>query len=165
MAVTSGLTFLIGLGAGIIAFFSYRTNRRNLQFQNATHTYRKYLELAVEWPQLAEPSEHPAMLTAPLELSRYEWFVGILLRACEELLEYIDALAKTDRGRRDEWCRTVKSQLEFHVRYFRENPWFKTEANQVYSNRLLRVVNEVIRENEEKERRKAGGSGFTSRRR
>jgi hypothetical protein len=101
--------------------------------------FRRYLELAVEHPTLAEPDEHPRIIDAK-EFGRYEWFVGLLLRACEELLEYRTHLPT---GRAAEWYRTVESQLILHRKYFINDAWYNDVGRQIYRRELVALIERV----------------------
>jgi hypothetical protein len=139
----SWATAIVGFFAVLIAYRSYRANRGVQRFENAIHTYRKYLELAVQYPRLAEPDDYDQLKGE--DFGRYEWFVGIVLRACEELVEYITKATRDqpEGARVAEWQYTVVSTLKQHVRYFNESEWFNTDGRKVYSQQLVRLIDAV----------------------
>ncbi len=130
---------VIALSSVIVAVRSYAHNRREQLFANAIQTYRKHLELAVQYPNLAEPDETKIM-PGDSEYSRYEWFVGVLLRACEELLEKPQVL----NTKFPQWQETINQSLRYHGRYFSESDWFRQEGRKIYSKNLLKFIDDVV---------------------
>ncbi len=136
-AVAGLIAAITAMVAATIAYLKYRSDRDAQRFSNAVHLYRRYLELAFQHPRLAEPDEYGIDEAKGEEFSQYEWFLGILLRACEELLE---------QGGRDKakWEYTIISQLGFHCRYLDNNKWFKQVGIKNYSEDLQKLMRECI---------------------
>ena len=132
---------VLALSTVSITYFAFYSNRADQRFANAIQTYRKHLELAVQWPELAEPEEY-GIGPGHKDYGRYEWYVGILLRACEELLPNDKIL----KSKFPEWERTVKHSLKFHAKYFCDSEWFRDEGASIYSARLLSYINAVVKE-------------------
>jgi len=130
------IALIVAVIGAIIAFNKYRSDRDFQRFTNALHMYRRYLELAFQYPQFAEPPLDRKFEGA--EYSKYEWFVGILLRACEELLEFLPS----DPER---WKQLVRSLLKAHAAYFKEDEWFNKEGLQLFSSTLRDLVDEVVK--------------------
>jgi hypothetical protein len=125
----------------IVTYVTFRANRSEQLFSNAIQTFRKHLELAVQWPELAEPEEY-GIVPGHKEYGRYEWFLGVLLRACEELLQQAEILPK----KFPRWERTIQQSLRFHSKYFCESDWFNREGADIYSEKLLKYIHEIVRE-------------------
>jgi hypothetical protein len=136
-----------GVGAGVIVSFAalvvgYCYYRSNLRFQrklNARQTYRRYLELAFEHPDLAEPNDKDfaAIPVNTEKYHQYEWFVFILLSACGEI---IASLGKDFGGR---WKATLLTQLGFHDKYFSENDWFKKNGRNQLDENVAKLIGEL----------------------
>jgi hypothetical protein len=140
--IDSGYKVLVPLIAALALIYTARnfsTNRGAQHFANAVQMYRKYLELAVTYPTFAEPDEYPPIVDR-VEFGRYEWFLGILIRACEELLEFRRTL---DAERRKEWRRTVESLLRNHKTYFNTNEWYNKFGKTIYSREFVEWVERI----------------------
>jgi hypothetical protein len=86
MQVGPSLTPLVGLGALGFAWQQLKLNRANQRETMAKATFREFLKLACEHPELAE-GDYPALIKAGKKI-KYEWFVGYFLWAVEEISEY-----------------------------------------------------------------------------
>jgi hypothetical protein len=127
----------VSIGA-CIAYLNFRSNREAQQFANAVAFYRRYLEIAFGHTEYAEPGPDGINEDAhPEEFREYEWFLGILFRACEELLEH-------SGNNPEKWHRTIKAQLAYHKKYLRESDWLNEEGGILsYSRDLQRLIEEV----------------------
>jgi len=148
------LVFIVGVVGVWYGWKTYRANdtaqkvqnralldqNEALLFQNAVQIYRRYIELAVEYPQFAEPNDHPPP-TTPIEMGRYEWFVGLLLRACEEILQFVES---ANEDRQKEWRTIVRTQLEYHGRYFATDEWFRRNAEAIYSPAVMAIIRPIV---------------------
>src|SRR6202051_1271208 len=70
--------FAAGTAAAVIAYKKYKSDLEAQQSANALHTYRKYLELALDRTQYAEPKYADVnkwLKEDAKELSQYEWFL------------------------------------------------------------------------------------------
>ena len=86
--IAPGLTPVVALIAVLIAWRQLALNRSNQRETTAKTTFRDFLKLCVQYPDLA--SGKPALGKE----ADYEWFVGYFLWAAEEILEY----SRKDRG-------------------------------------------------------------------
>lgn len=133
------LSLPVAIITAIVGYRAFRSNRTEQLFANAIQTYRRHLELAVQWPNLAEPEEN-GIVPGHQEYGRYEWYVGVLLRACEELLQHAEIMA----SKFPQWERTIQHSLAFHSKYFCESEWFVQEAGAIYSERLLGYIASIV---------------------
>ncbi|HEY5023102.1 MAG TPA: hypothetical protein VII30_11520 [Gemmatimonadaceae bacterium] len=123
-----------GVCGVVAAWANFNLNKRNNQFANAFGFYRRYLELCVEHSDLAEPQEK--LSEGDAKYRQYEWFIGVLFRASEEVLQHCDKKEKK------KWNTTVRNQLSYHARYLRESPWLKTTGMDLYSKDLRKLIKE-----------------------
>ncbi|MEJ0041000.1 MAG: hypothetical protein WDM81_01650 [Rhizomicrobium sp.] len=126
------LTFFVGLIAAITAVVTYRSSNRAqkvqneaILFQNAVQIYRRYLELAIQYPRFAEPDDYPPPKTDE-EREGMNGLLGCFLRACEEVLQYVGG---ANEERQKEWTRITRSLLNSHGRYFALDRWWLTKAS------------------------------------
>jgi hypothetical protein len=137
----------LGLGAGTIlasvgigfGYAQYLLGRRFQRRQSAFQIYSRYLDLAFQNPKFAEPDEYGAQ-TEREKIGQYEWFVSILLTACEEMIEALGTPMDTY------WHDTIVGQLGYHVKYLTTDPWFLNEGRKHYGPELLALVDEAIAE-------------------
>ena len=126
------LTFVLAVMAVVNAIWTRESNR----FANSVGMYRRYLELCVKYPEFAEPypidrwkdSNDP-------EYRQYQWFLGVLFRACDEVLAH-----GKEKGR---WSDTVMDQLRHHVEFIKNNSWLNGGGINLYSPALRRLVERV----------------------
>src|ERR1700749_4272557 len=83
--ISPGLTPLVALSALLVAWRQLALNRINQRETTAKATFREYLRLAVQHPELI--GENYASLKDN-SLERYKWLGGYLLWSVEELLEF-----------------------------------------------------------------------------
>jgi len=127
------LTPLIGIGALLFAWMQLRLNRANQRETTAKATFREFLKLAVEHPELAE-GNYESLISDDERQKKYEWFVGYLLWAAEEILEY----AENDST----WQFNLKLVAGKHRAYFR-TPEFQSELP-AYSSKVRSLVDNII---------------------
>jgi hypothetical protein len=135
--VPIGTLLVISAGA-VIAYVKFKSDREAQQFANAVGFYRRYLELALSHTRYAEP-DPPGLDEAdnPEQYKEYEWFLGILFRACEELLEH-------SGSETTKWNITIISQLRYHKKYLRESVWLNQEGGlRSYSLELQELIDFV----------------------
>jgi hypothetical protein len=143
--VAAALTSIFAAFAAVVAFVSFLFTRKSTRFSNAVGLYRRYLELCIRYPTYAEPEKRDNITEAnPDEYRKYQWFLGVLFRACEEVLEHGDDKRK--------WAETVKDQLGYHLEFLRTNTWLRDTGMGLYSARLRRLIREVLREASRRER-------------
>jgi hypothetical protein len=75
-------TPFIALVAVWVAYRQLSLNRKNQRETTAKATFREFLKLCVQRPNLAYGKPNPG------EQDEYEWFIGYFLWAAEEILEY-----------------------------------------------------------------------------
>lgn len=110
------VTLVVGLAALVVAWRQLTLNRNNQRETTAKATFREFLKLAVEYPELAEGDYQS--LVQQGKKNKYEWFVGYFLWAAEEVLEY----AKKDQT----WNYNLKMVAGRHHEYFK-TPDFQAE--------------------------------------
>ncbi|MBV8824538.1 MAG: hypothetical protein JO220_06110 [Hyphomicrobiales bacterium] len=127
--------FVAATAAAVIAYLKFKSDREAQRFANAVTFYRRYLELAFQHVDYAEPdTKTPDERTDPKHFKEYEWFLGILFRACEELLEH-------SGGEATKWHRTIMGQLQYHKKYLRESEWLNQRGGILsYSPELQRLI-------------------------
>jgi hypothetical protein len=133
----SPLAVLVGLFGVGFAGLSYVHTRGSSRFANAVGFYRRYLELCVAHPSLAEPQPSDnVMIDGQPGYRQYELFLFVLFRACEEVLEHGDDKKK--------WKRTVEDQLHYHVHYLRNSTWLNQGGGMnIYSPALQQAMKKV----------------------
>jgi hypothetical protein len=136
--------FGAGSAAAIIAYVKYKSDLETQRTANAQQTYRRYLEIAIDNAQFAEPKTDEVVKWLRAdgeEIRRYEWFLGLLFRACDELLEH----SGSDPTK---WHFTIRSQLNYHKHYFKSpegERWLFTERGiESYSRQLGAFIKAVI---------------------
>jgi hypothetical protein len=142
--ILSKLASLGALAAVIIAYKKYRSDRAAQQVTNAVTFYRRYLELAFSHTEYAEPEPVGFdEVTDPKKYKEYEWFLGILFRACEELLEHSGTESR-------KWHLTIMAQLRYHKKYLRESSWLNQQGGiKSYSPELQNLIRAVQGEPDE----------------
>lgn len=95
----------------------------------ARQTYSSYLLKALEHPDFASGRA----ITRDFE--KYEWFVSYMLNACEGIILHLPK----DKY----WESCVKSQLENHRDYLKNNRWFCENYKGQYSPAFVRLIDTV----------------------
>ncbi|HEX4694425.1 hypothetical protein [Sphingomonas sp.] len=131
------LAVIFTASALVVSFLSFRFTRKAQRFANAVGLYRRYLELCVQYPEFAEPepSDEISEDGDYKKYRQYQWFVGVLFRACEEVLEHGDDPSK--------WEKTVREQLDYHHVFIRDSTWLVTVGIEQYSEPLQRLLRDV----------------------
>jgi hypothetical protein len=133
------LTAASAVAALVYAHLAITESRRAERHANAHELWRDYLRLAFEHPNLADPSLHLAdfdyhklTIDGSAELfQRYEWFVGTLLDACVEILDFMPT---------KEWRATLRSQLQLHRDYLRSPHFLNSEFSVQYNPRFQKFI-------------------------
>jgi hypothetical protein len=108
--LSSNVTALVAVLALIGAVWQVIVGRKTQREATASALYADYLSKAVEHPKLAS-----ACVAVPPEgewteeYESYEWFVAVMLQACEQIVD----LTRGDAA----WEKTVQAQLEYHRDY------------------------------------------------
>ena len=114
--IAPGFTPVVALIAVLIAWRQLALNRLNQRETTAKVTFREYLKLAFENPDLALGD----LRKIPKErMEEYRWFVGYFLWAVEEVLTF----AKKDPV----WLENVRLQMLAHREFFRTDETFRRE--------------------------------------
>lgn len=131
------LTPIIGLAALAIAWRQLSSNRHSQLETLATATFREFLKLCIQYPDLAsgEPGEENE--------ERYPWFVAQFLWAAEDILEYAPHT----------WEHNLRLYVEDHREYLESDTEFREKEFPTYSPELRSFIDrtlETIRANDMK---------------
>jgi hypothetical protein len=126
--IAPGLTpivALIGLGLAVWQLWLIRTNQRET---TAKGTFREFLKLCVQLPDLAYGKPSSGKQT------EYEWFVAYFLWATEEILEY------SPKG----WEENLRLHMTYHKDYLKTNKRFRDEDFRTYSAAVQNLIKKVV---------------------
>lgn len=124
---------IVGAGGLIVAYLQLRAGLQGQREATALGIWKDYLALALQHPHLAAPQPYLTGVGRDSEtFARYEWFVSMMLFACEQIV----ALQPRDR----EWRSTVQDQLRLHREYLRGTEF---SAN-CYSKQLRALIKMVV---------------------
>lgn len=126
-------TLVVAAAALFVASSQLRQNRNSQRETTAKATFREYLKLAFQHPDLA--AGNISGMTQ-LRFEEYKWFVGYFLWAVEEMLRF----AKKDPI----WLENIRVQMLAHRAYFRSDE-FQSKELSGYNNDLRALVNRVVR--------------------
>jgi hypothetical protein len=105
--IASAVVAICALGA---IYWQVQFNFRLSREANAHEIYRAYLQMAVQYPQLAYPESDKAVAAMSRdERARYSWLVSYLLYTCEPIL--------INLSDDPEWRRTCEQQIGYHAPY------------------------------------------------
>ncbi|MGJ4957746.1 hypothetical protein ACQR1H_19035 [Bradyrhizobium sp. HKCCYLRH2015] len=121
------VTALVAVVAVAIAWRQFHLNRQNQRETTANATFREFLKLCVQYPDLADGKPS-------INKDKYEWFVAHFLWAAEELLEFD----------RDEWEKNLKLHLSYHSEFLRTDLRFREEDLPTYSSDLRQFIRNGI---------------------
>ena len=137
-AAIGGVAAVVGLGIGLLAAafaWGQIASARRVQRESlALARYNDYLRLAFEHPRFA--SGEAGSTENAAEFEKYEWFVSLMLNACEGILLYV--------GHNKEWMNSIKAQIDWHKLYCKTNPWFRKNYKAHYFNELCEIIDEVV---------------------
>jgi hypothetical protein len=128
--IAPGLTPVVALIAVLIAWRQLALNRTNQRETTAKTTFREFLKLCVQYPDLA--SGKP---TSGRERD-YEWFVAYFLWAAEETLEY----SRKDR----DWQANLRLHMTYHKDYLKNDQRFRDEDFPCYSAAVQELIQGVV---------------------
>lgn len=131
--IAPGFTPLVAVAAVLLAWRQLVLNRYNQRETTAKATFREYLKLAVQYPELS--STNFQSLKGD-QLERYEWFVGYFLWSADELLE-LEALDS-------EWGRNLQLLADYHGDYFATSPPFISKELETYSLKTREMIKRAI---------------------
>src|SRR5215469_6261088 len=128
-AAISCVAALIAVGAVLAAFLQVRAARSVQREGVARQAYSGYLKLCFAEPAFASGNWQKSFPAIPenLQFEKYEWFVSVMLNACEAILLHV--------ADKDEWIETIRSQIGYHIEYIRSLNFQKNYAPH-YSPRL-----------------------------
>jgi hypothetical protein len=123
------LTSLVATVGVFVAARQLYLNRKNQRETTAKTTFREFLKLCIQHPDLAygKPGEN--------EQEKYEWFVAHFLWAAEELLDYAPK----------EWDENLKLYLTYHGDFIRTNKRFREEDFRAYGHTLQQFIRDNVR--------------------
>jgi hypothetical protein len=123
----------IAVGAVIAAFLQVRAARAVQREALARQAYNDYLKLCFAEPAFASGDwqKGPSGLPPELLFEKYEWFVSVMLGACEAILLHVSD--------KDEWRDAIQSQISYHSNYIRSQQFQKYYASH-YSIQLRKLL-------------------------
>jgi hypothetical protein len=139
--IAPGFTPLVAVAAVLLAWRQIVLNRANQRETTAKSTFREYLKLAVQYPELAAGDY--ATLQG-IELERYEWLVGYLLWSAEELLEFVPT------ENEDVWTANLQLLTNYHREYFKKSQTFMKNEFDTYSVKTQSLITRAIASSGEK---------------
>jgi hypothetical protein len=119
---------LIALAALVIARRQLVLNRANQRETTAKATFREFLKLCVQYPDLAYGKPTSG------KQQEYEWFVAYFLWAAEEILEYSDK----------DWETNLRLHMTYHKDFLKNDQRFRTEDFYAYSGAVQALIDDVV---------------------
>jgi len=132
--IAPGFTPVVALFAVLLAWRQLALNRANQRETTAKATFREYLKLAVQYPELSAGNYETVVKDGNLE--RYEWFVGYFLWAAEELFEFAPSEAV--------WGRNLQMLADYHCAYFKNSSDFMAKEFGTYSAKTQALIKRAI---------------------
>jgi hypothetical protein len=132
--IAPGFTPVVALFAVLLAWRQLALNRANQRETTAKATFREYLKLAVEHPELSAGNYETVLRDGNLE--QYKWFVGYFLWAAEELFEFAPKEAV--------WGRNLQMIADYHCAYFKNAPDFMGKEFDTYSTKTQNLIKRAI---------------------
>jgi hypothetical protein len=133
-AIAPDFTFIVAFAAFLVASVGLVVarrqlilNRKNQRETTAKATFREFLKLCVQHPDLAYGKPPPN------KQEEYEWFVAYLLWAAEEILEFSP----------DDWNKNLHLHLNYHKDFLKNNKRFCDEDYPCYSSAAQSLVDSV----------------------
>jgi hypothetical protein len=114
------MTALVALAALLVASRQLRLNRLNQRETTAKSIFREFLNLCIEYPDLARGRPTDA------NKARYDWFVHQFLWAAEEFLEFDDS----------DWRDNLRLHVAYHEHFLRTDQEFLSKDLQTYKPKL-----------------------------
>jgi hypothetical protein len=130
-ALTPLVAFVVGVVGFGLTLKQLKLNRLNQRETTAKATYREFLKLAVEHPDLAE-GDYQAIKQKGLQ-AKYDWFVAYFLWAAEEILNYDPK----------EWQKNLEAVAIKHCEYFRTSE-FQNEELPLYTDTARALVGSAL---------------------
>jgi hypothetical protein len=137
-ALANWALVVIAIAALCVAKNQIAETRNITRESTATNLYNHCLELALQYPKLAEPAlsgGFKPLVSNSEQAASYAWFVASMLLSCEEIL----AVTKND----PQWRASVIATLDGHTDYFRYRNEGHRPLNTYYSDELTSVIDEI----------------------
>jgi hypothetical protein len=134
-AWAAAMTAFIAFVAALAAFRQLREMRDGSKLADARESYRSYLTLAVEYPELASVKSYADIKADYLKNERYQWFIAYLLAAGEKILDAV--------GNDPDWIATVKLNLGYNKEYLSNFDYFTDAQLNCYDQPLRKLVYEM----------------------
>jgi Na+-translocating ferredoxin:NAD+ oxidoreductase RnfD subunit len=130
----AGVATIAGVAGIWVAYGQWKSGIRGQQEATALGIFKDYLQLALAHPDLASPAPDIHTLgRRSADFRRYEWFVAVMLFACEQIV----ALQPKDR----EWRSSVADHLNIH-RHYLASSHFNSDR---YSSELRQLISGAVR--------------------
>jgi hypothetical protein len=129
--IAPGFTPIVALIAVLVAWRQLALNRINQRETTAKATFREYLRLAVQYPELFWNNYQDLKGD---HLERYKWLVGYFLWSAEELLEFTPKV--------DVWTDNLQMVANYHREYLK-SPEFMQEFG-TYSKKTQDLIKRAI---------------------
>jgi hypothetical protein len=134
-AIAPDFTLFVSLAAFIVTFVALFVargqlilNRKNQRETTAKATFREFLKLCVQHPDLASGTPEPG------REDEYEWFIAYLLWTCEEILE----------SAATEWENNLLLHLSYHRKFFATDQRFREEDYPCYDEAVQALIEKAI---------------------
>jgi hypothetical protein len=124
----------IAVAAAALVLLQVRAARSIQREAIARQTYNEYLRLCFAEPAFASGNwdkTNSAGLSKELLFEKYEWFVSVMLNACESILLHV--------ADQDEWSDAIRSQIGYHSKYIKSDDFQKNYAAH-YSSELRKLL-------------------------
>jgi hypothetical protein len=128
LTVAPIITPFVALAAVWVAYRQLSLNRKNQRETTAKATFREFLKLCVQYPDLADGKPTSG------KQDEYEWFVAYFLWAAEEILEY--------SGK--DWETNLRLHMTYHKDFLKSDQTFRNEDFYAYSGAVQRLILDVV---------------------
>jgi hypothetical protein len=137
-AIISVVGVLAALVAAGLILLQVRTASASQRETSARQFYENYLRLSFDFPALArgEWQDGEKESRRVIAFEKYEWFVSIMLNACEAIILYV--------AKGDQWIDAVRGQLTYHREYLRSPEFAKYMSH--YSPLMQQLITEVMKD-------------------
>lgn len=134
-AAIACVSVTVAVAGAALVLLQVRAARSIQREAIARQTYNEYLKLCFAEPAFASGNWDKATsagLSQELLFEKYEWFVSVMLNACELILLHV--------AEKDEWLEAIRSQISYHSNYCKSNDFRKNYASH-YSAELRQLLN------------------------
>ena len=126
--IAPGATPIVAFIGLALAVWQIRLIRINQRETTAKATFREFLKLCVQSPDLAYGKPNSG------RQGEYEWFVGYFLWAAEEILEYS----------RKGWEANLRLHMTYHKDYLKNDQRFRNEDFPTYNDNVQKMIRDVV---------------------